>query len=120
MNIFNRNRLKISPLSERCHDLNHNCIMDLKPKKIKHETLHYVARAINNARLKKASIVFMMGAHVIRSGVQRYIIDLMEKGFISCIAMNGAGLIHDFEFALIGKTTENVSNYIKDDQSNVL
>jgi len=36
----------------------------------------------------------MMGAHVIRSGVQRYIMDLMEKGYISCIAMNGAGLIH--------------------------
>ena len=56
----------------------------------------------------------MIGGHVIRSGVQRYIIDLMDKGFISCVAMNGSCVIHDYEFALIGKTTESVTEYIKD------
>jgi len=58
----------------------------------------------------------MMGGHVIRAGVQRYLIDLMRRGFISCIAMNGAGMIHDFEFALIGATTESVSKYINEGQ----
>lgn len=58
----------------------------------------------------------MMGGHVIRAGVQKYLIDLMEKGFISCLAINGAGMIHDFEFALIGATTENVARYIHDGQ----
>lgn len=90
--------------------------MDLTPKKINHEIFYDISNIIHQAKEKKASIVLMMGAHVIRSGVQRYIIDLMEKGFISCIAMNGAGLIHDYEFALIGKTTESVSKYIKDGQ----
>ena len=48
----------------------------------------------------------MMGAHVLRSGVQRYLIDLMQEGHVNCIATNGACVIHDWEFALIGKTTE--------------
>jgi hypothetical protein len=56
----------------------------------------------------------MLGGHVLRSGVQNYLIDLMERGYISCLAVNGAVLIHDFELALIGKTTESVAKYIKE------
>jgi len=104
------------PLSERNHELTYAAIFDLTPYQIKNEAFAHVAKAIYEARSNNASVVLMMGAHVIRSGVQRYIIDLMEKGFISCIAMNGAGLIHDYEFALIGKTTESVSRYIKNGQ----
>ena len=58
----------------------------------------------------------MMGAHVLRSGVQRYLIDLMERGLVSCLSMNGAGVVHDFEFALIGATTESVADYIRTGQ----
>ena len=58
----------------------------------------------------------MIGGHVIRSGVQKYLIDLMERGYLSCIAMNGFIMIHDFEFALIGATTESASKYIKEGQ----
>jgi hypothetical protein len=58
----------------------------------------------------------MAGGHVVRSGVQRHIIDLLEKGYISCIAMNGSVMIHDFEFSLIGSTTESVARYIRDGQ----
>ena len=116
MQLFNRNKLKIKSLFERCHDLDLQCIMDLSPKKIGHEIFYDISKAIHQAKKQKASIILMMGAHVIRSGVQKYIIDLMEKGFISCIALNGAGLIHDYEFAYIGKTTESVSKYIKNGQ----
>ena len=49
-----------------------------------------------------------MGAHVIKVGLNPLIIDLMKKGVISCIAMNGAGAIHDVEIALSGKTSEDV------------
>ncbi|MFO0925839.1 MAG: hypothetical protein U0736_02235 [Gemmataceae bacterium] len=56
--------------------------------------------------------MLVMGAHVIRAGVARYLIDLMQRGLISHIAMNGAGPIHDWEFALIGATTESVARYI--------
>jgi len=117
MQLFNRNNLKIKSLFERCHDLDLQCIMDLSPKKINHEAFYHISKAIHQAKSQKASIVLMMGAHVIRSGVQKYIIDLMEKGFISCIALNGAGLIHDYVFAfIIGKTTESISKYIKNGQ----
>jgi len=116
MKIFDRNKLEIMPLSERNHDLTYANIIDLTPYQIKHEAFAHVSKAIYKARSNNASVILMMGAHVIRSGVQKYIIDLMEKGFISCIAMNGAGLIHDYEFALIGKTTESVSRYIKNGQ----
>ena len=58
----------------------------------------------------------MMGAHLIRAGVSRHVIDMMERGAISHIAMNGAGLIHDYEFARIGATTESVERYIREGQ----
>jgi hypothetical protein len=54
-----------------------------------------------------------MGAHVLRAGVNRHIIDLLERGFIDHIAMNGAGAIHDFEIARIGATTESVARYVR-------
>src|SRR5947209_12815248 len=54
-----------------------------------------------------------MGAHVLRAGVQRQLIDLMERGLIDHVAMNGAGPIHDWEFALVGATTESVARYIR-------
>lgn len=58
----------------------------------------------------------MIGGHVIRSGVQRFIIDMIEKNYVTCLSMNGACVIHDFEFALIGATTESVARYISEGQ----
>src|SRR3989442_9055825 len=55
----------------------------------------------------------MMGAHVLRTGVNRHIIDLLERGALSHIAMNGAGAIHDYELSRIGATTESVARYIR-------
>jgi hypothetical protein len=54
-----------------------------------------------------------MGAHVLRAGVSRYLIDMMERGDLTHLAMNGAGPIHDWELALIGATTESVARYIR-------
>lgn len=58
----------------------------------------------------------MFGGHVIRAGVQQYLIDLMARGYVSCIAFNGAGLIHDYEFALAGASTEDVQTYLRSGQ----
>ena len=57
-----------------------------------------------------------MGAHVIKQGASRFVINLMERGLITHVAMNGAGLIHDYELALIGATTESVAAYISQGQ----
>ena len=55
----------------------------------------------------------MMGAHVLRAGVNRHIIDLLERGVFDVIAVNGAGVIHDYELARVGATTESVARYIR-------
>lgn len=111
---FDRNRLDIPPLSERDHDFDVSSILPLKPADDVRPALSSAAERIVNAASRDACSVLMMGAHVIRCGVQRYLIDLIEKQRLSCIAMNGAGVIHDYELALIGATTESVGRYIKD------
>lgn len=113
---FERSKLKIKPLRERRHDLDLSVILPLKEAAFIHPNLLEVAKMMKIALNTNSSNLLIIGAHVIRSGVQRYIIDLMEKGLISCIAMNGAGIIHDYEFALIGATTESVARYIKEGQ----
>jgi hypothetical protein len=55
----------------------------------------------------------LMGAHVLRAGVQRQLIDLLERGLVTHIGMNGAGPIHDYELARIGATCESVARYIR-------
>ncbi len=59
-------------------------------------------------------VILGMGAHVIKVGLNPVVIDLMERGLLSAVAMNGAGIIHDFELALTGQTSEDVSESIKD------
>ena len=116
--LFHRNSLKLLPLGEREHDMSIGVVKDpeaVLAKDIPIEILE-VAKSVISAKQKSGAIIFMMGAHVLRSGVQRYIIDLMERGYISCIAMNGGGMIHDYELALIGATTESVTRYIAEGQ----
>jgi hypothetical protein len=78
-----------------------------------HAALPILGRRLVEARRNKRARILMMGAHVLRAGVSRYLIDLVERGFIDHIAMNGAGPIHDWEFALIGATTESVARYVQ-------
>ena len=67
-----------------------------------------VVGAIGAARARGDGIVWGVGAHVIKTGLSPILIDLMERGFVSAIATNGAGVIHDFELALGGATSEDV------------
>ncbi len=113
---FDTSRLALLPLSRRQHELDMGAIKDLTPTGQVHPKLVAVARRIISARKQGATTVIMIGAHVLRSGVQRYLIDLIEKGYISAVAANGACAVHDFELALIGKTTESVAAYIRQGQ----
>ena len=113
---FNRTKLHISCLEERVHDLDLSVMLPLEVVPVMDKGLFTLAKRIQQAKKNGAAIVFMMGAHVLRAGVQRYLIDLMERGYLSCIAMNGACAIHDYEFSLIGQTTESVSKYIREGQ----
>lgn len=111
---FDRSRLQVKPLAERVNDLqtgNWLGLDDPAPE-FSNPELATVAERMNAARESGAARILMMGAHVLRGGVNRHIIDLMERGFIDHIAMNGAGAIHDYELARIGATTESVARYV--------
>ena len=70
--------------------------------------LRAVIAAIRTAHADGRAIVWGLGAHVIKTGLAPVVIDLMNRGFVSAIALNGAGLIHDFEIAVGGATSEDV------------
>src|SRR5215472_9458486 len=112
---FDRSRLTIQPLAQRQHDLNLSAMLPLDAPlpAFEHAALPVLGRRLAEARRQGSARLLVMGAHVIRAGVSRYLIDLMERGLIDHIAMNGAGPIHDWEFALIGATTESVAQYIR-------
>ncbi|MEP7116791.1 MAG: hypothetical protein ABI880_04385 [Acidobacteriota bacterium] len=78
------------------------------PKLLAAQDLIAVIEAIERARTRPAPIVWGLGAHVIKAGLSPVIVDLMERGFVSALALNGAGVIHDVELALGGATSEDV------------
>ncbi len=113
---FDRSRLRLRPLSERRHDLDASVIRPLAPVAVTDVALSTVAARIREARRRGAAVLLMAGAHLVRSGVQRHVIDLMQRGYLSGVALNGGGMIHDFELALVGATTESVTRYLADGQ----
>jgi hypothetical protein len=113
--LFDRSRLRLRPLAERVHDLalDHWLALEDAPLAYAHPQLPEVAARMLSARNTGAARILIMGAHVLRAGVNRQIIDLMERGLLDHIAINGAGAIHDYELARIGATTESVARYIR-------
>ena len=113
--MFDRTRLLIKPLHERHHDyeLGHWLKLDEDVPVYTHPDLPAVARRLVAAKKKGAARILLMGAHVVKAGLNRYVIDLMERGFVSHVAVNGASTIHDFELARIGATSESVARYIR-------
>jgi hypothetical protein len=115
---FDRSRLDIRPLAERAHDLqlNHWIGLDDPVPAFSHPDLPVLAQRIRAGRASNAARILMMGAHVLRAGINRHIVDLLERGHVDHIAVNGAAAIHDYELARIGATTESVARYIRDGQ----
>jgi hypothetical protein len=109
---FDRSRLEVRPLRERKNDLSLDVVRPLEEVVVTKSAINTVARRLLAAKESRAAVIFMIGGHVVRSGVQPYIIDLMKSGLVSCLAMNGACVIHDYELSLIGATTESVARYI--------
>ncbi len=82
--------------------------LDSLPNILAAEGLRNLLSAIHSARKGRRTILWGIGGHVIKVGLGPVLIDLMKRGFISGIAMNGAALVHDFEIALAGNTSEDV------------
>jgi hypothetical protein len=84
------------------------------PALLKAQELKEVVRAVVEARRRKKPVLCLLGAHVIKCGLSPVIIDLIRKGTVTSVALNGAGIIHDFEIAFNGSTSEDVARALKD------
>ena len=73
-----------------------------------------VVEAIVSAHQRGKTVLWMFGAHVIKVGLSPLLIELIKRKVISAIAMNGAGVIHDFELAFMGSTSEDVAAALAD------
>ena len=115
---FDRARLRLKPLSQRKHDLDLSIVMPLthKPQSPPPPHLDAAAAAAAAASRNRRPVILMMGAHPLRRGAGDMIANLVRRNVITHIATNGACAIHDFEFSLIGATTESVARYIEEGQ----
>lgn len=113
--LFDRSAICLRALAERQNQTTLvNCPAPGQvPATFQHPDLPTLGQALAAAKAGGRSAILMMGAHVIKQGMSRYLVDLMERGLITHLATNGAGVIHDFELSRIGGTSEDVAHYIK-------
>lgn len=81
---------------------------DSLPKQLAAEAFRKVVAAILTARSRGKPVILGLGAHVIKVGLSPILVDLLERGLVTAVAMNGAGAVHDFELAFAGFTSEDV------------
>lgn len=110
------NKIKTIPIKQRKNKVKLSDLVKPENSKISFDSKEFneLAKRIIIAHKNKKQTILMMGAHVIKTGMSLLIIDLMKKGVIKHVAMNGAGPIHDFELSLIGETSEYVEQTIED------
>ena len=82
--------------------------LDSLPHILAAESLRAVVAAMERARAKGKPIIWGIGGHVVKCGLAPILIDLMRRGYLTALAMNGAAMIHDFEIGLVGATSEDV------------
>ncbi len=120
--IFDRTRIRVKPLAERVNKL------DIERDAVDPATYEgplsedaaedaaAAARETREARAKGAPVILAFGAHSIKNGLSRLMIRLMEGGWVTHFATNGAGIIHDWEFAFQGRSGEDVRRYVAEGQ----
>ncbi|MCF7792104.1 MAG: hypothetical protein K9M56_08925 [Victivallales bacterium] len=111
---FDRTKLSIRPLSERANKVyierdfiplnQENKPFSAEDSKVLQKTIS----KIKTARLNRKPVILAFGAHAIKNGLAKVFINLIEKGWITHLATNGAGIIHDWEFAYQGESSEDV------------
>jgi len=87
---------------------------DALPRVLASQNLGALVDKIVAAYNKQKMVIFMMGAHVIKCGLSPLVVDLMKRGVVKAVALNGAGIIHDTEIAMIGRTSEDVGEGVID------
>ena len=113
--LFDRSQIALADVSARGHDLRAaDCRrLDAPFERYDHPEFGELVQSIALARRQGRPVIAMIGGHPVKLGLSRYLIDLMERGIITHLAANGAVLIHDFELALGGGTSENVARWIQ-------
>lgn len=104
-------RLFAFPLERGCR---FEKFFDSLPNILKVKDLKDVVASIVRARAHDRPVMLLCGAHVIKCGLSPIVIELIERGVITSVAFNGAGIIHDFEIAYCGETSEDVASALKD------
>jgi hypothetical protein len=111
-------RLRVRPLAERRSLTRVEDILvepDSAPRPVSpglDGVIDEAAEAIRKARANGAPVILMYGAHLLRNGAALILADLMERGFVNHLATNGAGTIHDWEYAWLGQSTEGVEENV--------
>ncbi|MFH1250927.1 MAG: hypothetical protein V1715_07505 [bacterium] len=109
------NKIKTYPISERKNKFSTNDMIPLVSGiDLQNDDIRQLARLIVEAKEKDAKVMLMIGGAVVKVGCSAILIDLIRRGFIDHIALNGGASIHDFEIAMIGETSEDVQNGLKD------
>ncbi len=109
-----KHKVNVSQLGNVPHGETFIDFYDSLPRILGGEDIKLTARAIARASSEGKEVILAMGAHPIKCGLSRIIIDLMESGILTCVAMNGAGSLHDFELSYIGETSEDVAHTLQD------
>ena len=84
----------------------------LFPRILKGQDIAAVVDGFVAAQHRGRAILFALGAHVIKCGLSPLLIDMMRRGWLNGLVLNGAGAIHDLEVALIGATSEDVAQHL--------
>ena len=113
--LFERRDMELRSVGERGHDLVATKVAPLQEPvpPFLHPEFGTLVGSIRQARQCERPVIVMLGGHPIKLGLSRYLIDLMDRGLVTHVATNGAGIIHDFELALVGGTSEDVAKWIK-------
>ncbi|MBO1224347.1 MAG: hypothetical protein JYX80_07945 [Candidatus Scalindua sediminis] len=109
-----KNLVSIKQFAKVIENKEFSKFLDSLPEILAGNNFRDVIDAIVKAANKNRQVVMAIGAHVIKCGLSPIIIDLMKRGIITAVAMNGSVAIHDYEISLIGETSEDVSHSLKD------
>ncbi len=116
---LNRSQIKMKPLSQRENraDIERDRVnLDQIPAFPDEKTdalLHESAERIRNARQNDRPVVMAFGAHTIKNGLGPVLISLLERQWVTHLATNGAGIVHDWEFSYLGQTSEHVRQNVE-------
>ena len=115
---FDRSRLSIQPLGQRQNKVSIERVQvspDVQPRALSEAGQRIMAETVQRIRAARAAgkpVVLAFGAHAIKNGLAPVLIRLIERGWVTHLATNGAGIIHDWEFAYQGQSSEDVGRYV--------